>query len=89
MSGFVVVTVCSVPMQSLVEAKVADDCQKFLDAVAEYDSLTRLDGWKTQLLVGVKKILTAVAEGPGEENVEDKGKAGDAAEAKGADEDSA
>ncbi|KAL3146836.1 hypothetical protein ABBQ38_014810 [Trebouxia sp. C0009 RCD-2024] len=60
-------------LMSLVEAKVADDCQKFLDAVAEYDSLTRLDGWKTQLLVGVKKILTAVAEGPGEENVEDKG----------------
>ena len=79
--------VCSVSLQVLVEAKVADDCQKFLDAIAEYDSMTRLDGWKKQLLLQVKKMLTAVAEE--EENSEDKGKAGDGDETKDALEDSA
>ena len=50
-------------LQALVEAKESGDSQKFTDAIAEYDSMTRLDGWKTQLLLRVKKRLTAVAEG--------------------------
>lgn len=54
-------------MQSLVEAKEIGDSQKFTDAIAEYDSMTRLDGWKTQLLLRVKKRLTAVAEGEEED----------------------
>lgn len=60
-------TVCSVHVQSLVEAKEVGDSQKFTDAIAEYDSMTRLDGWKTQLLLRVKKRLTAVAEGEEED----------------------
>ena len=54
-------------MQGLAEAKETGDGQKFTDAVAEYDSLTRLDAWKTQLLLRVKKRLSAVAEGEEED----------------------
>ena len=54
-------------MQSLAEATEVGDSQKFTDAIAEYDSMTRLDGWKTQLLLRVKKRLTAVAEGEEED----------------------
>ena len=54
-------------MQALVEAKETGDSQKFTDAVAEYDSLQRLDAWKTQLLLRAKKRLTAVAEGDEED----------------------
>ncbi|DBA73301.1 hypothetical protein WJX77_003916 [Trebouxia sp. C0004] len=51
----------------LAEAKETGDSQKFTDAVAEYDSLTRLDAWKTQLLLRVKKRLSAVADGEEED----------------------
>ena len=54
-------------MQSLAEAREVGDSQKFTDAIAEYDSMTRLDGWKTQLLLRVKKRLTAVVEGEEED----------------------
>lgn len=54
-------------MQSLADAREVGDSQKFTDAIAEYDSMTRLDGWKTQLLLRVKKRLTAVAEGEEED----------------------
>lgn len=54
-------------VQGLAEAKETGDSQKFTDAVAEYDSLTRLDAWKTQLLLCVKKRLSAVAEGEEED----------------------
>lgn len=80
MSKIVVVTVCSVLLQSLVEAKVADDCQKFSNAVAQYERVERLERWQCQLVLRVKKMLTAVAEG--KENVEDKGKAGEVDEAR-------
>lgn len=53
--------------QGLAEAKETGDSQKFTDAVAEYDSLTRLDAWKTQLLLRVKKRLSAVADGEEED----------------------
>lgn len=46
-------------LQNLAEAFEQGDEQKFTDAVAEYDSLTRLDAWKTQLLLRVKKKLTS------------------------------
>ena len=55
------------PVQSLMEAKEVGDSQKFTDAIAEYDSMTRLDPWKTQLLLRVKKRLAAVAEGEEED----------------------
>lgn len=54
-------------MQALVEAKETGDIQKFTDAVAEFDSMTRLDAWKTQLLLRAKKRLNAVAEGDEED----------------------
>ncbi len=54
-------------IQGLAEAKETGDSQKFTDAVAEYDSLTRLDAWKTQLLLRVKKRLASVAEGEEED----------------------
>ena len=57
----------AITLQDLAEAKETGDSQKFTDAVAEYDSLTRLDAWKTQLLLRAKKRLTAVAEGDEED----------------------
>lgn len=54
-------------VQALAEAREVGDSQKFTDAIAEYDSMTRLDGWKTQLLLRVKKRLTDVAEGEEED----------------------
>lgn len=38
-------------MQSLADAMDAGDADAFTTAVAEFDSLTRLDAWKTALLV--------------------------------------
>lgn len=54
-------------VQALVDAKEVGDSQKFTDAIADYDNMTRLDGWKTQLLLRVKKRLAAVAEGEEED----------------------
>ncbi|KAL3134901.1 hypothetical protein ABBQ32_007867 [Trebouxia sp. C0010 RCD-2024] len=54
-------------LMALAEAREVGDSQKFTDAIAEYDSMTRLDGWKTQLLLRVKKRLTDVAEGEEED----------------------
>lgn len=33
------------------------DVDKFTDVVADFDSLTRLDAWKTTLLLRVKKRI--------------------------------
>jgi hypothetical protein len=37
--------------QALVDAMEAGDVDAFTTAVADFDSLTRLDAWKTTLLV--------------------------------------
>ena len=43
--------------QSLADAVDAGDVDAFTTAVAEFDSLTRLDAWKTALLVRVKRKI--------------------------------
>ena len=45
------------PPQELTAALDEGDSQKFADSLAEYDSMSRLDGWKTSLLLRVKKRL--------------------------------
>lgn len=44
-------------MQSLADAIDSGDVDAFTTAVAEFDSLTRLDAWKTALLVRVKRKI--------------------------------
>ena len=50
-------------MQALVEAKLNDDRQEFIDAIADYEYATKLDDWKALLLMRVQERLTVVAEG--------------------------
>lgn len=50
-------------MQALVEAKLDDDRQEFIDAIADYEYATKLDDWKALLLMRVQERLTVVAEG--------------------------
>lgn len=45
--------------QALADAVEAGDAEAFTTAVAEFDSLTRLDAWKTALLVRVKRKLAS------------------------------
>lgn len=42
---------------NLAEALDEGDVVKFTDAVQEYDSMTRLDSWKTTLLLRVKNTI--------------------------------
>ncbi|KND03751.1 uncharacterized protein SPPG_01207 [Spizellomyces punctatus DAOM BR117] len=44
-------------LKALVEALEAQDVQAFTDVVADWDRLTKLDSWKTTLLLRVKKSL--------------------------------
>jgi alpha-soluble NSF attachment protein len=44
-------------VQDLAEALEAGDVDKFTDAIAEFDSMTRLDSWKTALLLRSKKRM--------------------------------
>ncbi|CAL8465428.1 g4964 [Coccomyxa elongata] len=44
-------------VKDLVEAFEAGDAERYTDAIAEYDSMTRLDAWKTTLLLRGKKRL--------------------------------
>ncbi|KAK9903527.1 hypothetical protein WJX75_008075 [Coccomyxa subellipsoidea] len=44
-------------LKDLVEAFEAGDPEKYTDAIAEFDSMTRLDAWKTTLLLRGKKRL--------------------------------
>lgn len=43
--------------QDLAEAFEAGDADKFTDAIQEFDSMTRLDSWKTTLLLRSKKRM--------------------------------
>ena len=45
------------PVQDLADAQEQGDMEKFTDAVAEFDSMTRLDQWKTLLLLRAKKRI--------------------------------
>lgn len=44
-------------VQDLGDAQEQGDMEKFTDAVAEFDSMTRLDTWKTTLLLRAKKRI--------------------------------
>ena len=44
-------------LQDLGEAQEQGGMEKFTDAVAEFDSMTRLDQWKTTLLLRAKKRI--------------------------------
>ncbi len=46
-------------LQDLVEASESADFDKFTDTIAEFDSMTRLDPWKTTLLLRAKKRIEA------------------------------
>lgn len=46
-------------LESCREALAAADERAFATAVAEFDSLTRLDTWKTNMLLRVKRRLQA------------------------------
>lgn len=48
-------------LEDLAEAVEAGDVEKFQDHLAEFDSLTRLDPWKTSLLLRVKKKVESGA----------------------------
>ena len=44
-------------MQGLADAFEQGDEQAFTDAIAEFDSIQRLEPWRTSLLLRVKKRL--------------------------------
>ena len=46
-------------LESCAEALAQCDEKKFATAVAEFDALTRLDGWKTNMLLRVKRRIQA------------------------------
>ncbi|KAL8102789.1 hypothetical protein AgCh_027350 [Apium graveolens] len=45
--------------QDLAAAVDDEDVMKFTDAIKEFDSMTKLDVWKTTLLLRVKELLKA------------------------------
>jgi Soluble NSF attachment protein, SNAP len=47
--------------QELAGAMEAGDSQKFADSLAEFDSMTRLDAWKTSLLLKVRMARSHVS----------------------------
>jgi hypothetical protein len=44
-------------LQALADALEQGDADAFTAAVADFDSLTRLDAWKTTMLVGLGQAL--------------------------------
>jgi alpha-soluble NSF attachment protein len=46
-------------LQDCATAMDGGDQQAFTNAIAEYDSLTRLDPWKTSLLLTAKKLIVS------------------------------
>lgn len=51
-----------VRVQELADSYDSGDLDKFTDAIAEFDSMTRLDQWKTSLLLRAKKRIEAADE---------------------------
>lgn len=49
-------------LQDLADSFESKDMDKFTDAIAEFDSMTRLDQWKTSLLLRAKKRIEAAEE---------------------------
>jgi alpha-soluble NSF attachment protein len=49
-------------LQDLTDAVEAGDVDAFTAVVAEFDSLSRLDSWKTTMLVRVKRKIQSRAE---------------------------
>lgn len=43
----------------MADACEAGDSEAFTDSLAEFDNMTRLDAWKTSLLLRVKKRMAA------------------------------
>ena len=50
-------------LQDLADACEAGDSEAFTDALGEFDNMTRLDAWKTALLLRVKKRMVAAEDG--------------------------
>ncbi|RZC60967.1 hypothetical protein C5167_022729 [Papaver somniferum] len=48
----------------LAAAMDEEDSGKFTDAVKEYDSMTRLDAWKTTILLRAKEAPETKEDGP-------------------------
>lgn len=49
-------------LDSLIEAIEEEDVDKFTNVTYEYDSISKLDNWKTTLLLRVKKALQQAGE---------------------------
>jgi alpha-soluble NSF attachment protein len=56
-------------LRDLAGAAAARDPDAFTSALAEFDSMTRLDAWKTALLLRVKKRIAGGAAEGGEEDL--------------------
>lgn len=44
-------------VSALIEAIEAGDLQQFSGVVGEYDQVTKLDNWKTSILLKIKRTL--------------------------------
>ncbi|SPQ94964.1 unnamed protein product (mitochondrion) [Plasmodiophora brassicae] len=49
--------------ETIAEAVAAGDEEKFTDAVYEFDNVSRLDTWKTSILLNIKKPIKKAALG--------------------------
>ena len=49
-------------LDNLIEAIEEEDVDKFTNFTYEYDSISKLDNWKTTLLLRVKKALQQAGE---------------------------
>ncbi|KAA8493751.1 Alpha-soluble NSF attachment protein [Porphyridium purpureum] len=47
-------------LDALVKAKEDSDLNKFMDAISQFDSVTRLDPWKTSILLRVKNTIRSI-----------------------------
>jgi len=56
-------------VQDLTDAVEEGDVDAFTNVIAEYDNLSRLDPWKTSMLVRVKRKLQSRAEDIEEEDL--------------------
>ena len=44
-------------LMSILDAFKAGDVEKFTDAVYEFDNISKLDNWKTAILLAIKKAM--------------------------------
>lgn len=64
-------------LESLSQAMVNQDDQAFATALAEYDSMTRLDAWKTKILLEAKRRIQDMQLGVGTSGGEEKAQEAD------------